>query len=54
METKYLGYRFLSVKITALVVFGFGSQAFVWGFSKQNINSVNVYYQSSEIRTAEW
>ena len=25
----------------ALVVFGFGSQAFVCGFSRQNINSVN-------------
>ena len=39
METKYLGYRFSAVKIT-IIVFGFGSQAFVCGFSRQNICSV--------------
>ena len=41
METKYLGYRFSAVKITA-VVFGFGSQAFVCGFSRQNICSAGI------------
>ena len=34
-----------------LVVFGFGSQAFVCGFSRQNINSVaqNTYQREQQI-----
>ena len=31
-----------------LVVFGFGSQAFVCGFSRQNINSVSTLMNSGD------
>ena len=39
METKYLGYNSNLLKLL-LFVFGFGSQAFICKFSRQNICSV--------------
>ena len=47
METKYFGYRIFLLKLL-LVVFGFGLQAFVCDFSRQNICSVVEYINGSK------
>jgi hypothetical protein len=37
-----------------LVVFGFGSQAFICGFSRQNINSVSQRYEVEKLAQYQW